>query len=285
MRKMYLAIFLIILVVLVFVGCKSFVPSFEITTPGEEITDSQGETQDAPSVNNNTDPTQEVTQPQDGNEGTTSVSINENETSGPVIDNPAPASSEYDILKSGSFHMIGSMVDRSGTAAPMEVAVTGNSIYMLSDFEGAQMGMLVSNDTVYMIYPAKQAYLELSDSIMSMAGLEIDELISSDQINFSSYGDLNKADSVTEETYDGKTCQVYHFNADDGGETRVYMSGTELMRLATYNASGKFLSSTDIETISATVPADKSAPPSSYKGYKGLTGMMSFMTLLGDLME
>lgn len=280
MRKMYLAIFLVILVVLIFVGCKSFVPSFEITTqPGEEITGIQDN--NVPTVENDNTATTKAP----STEEQTTKDISERETEGPVIENPAPSASEYDILKSGSFHMVGSMVDRSGTAAPMEVAVTGNSIYMLSDFEGAKMGMLVSNDTVYMIYPEKKAYLELSDSIMNMAGLDINELVSSDQINFSSYGNLNEADFVTEEVYNGKTCQVYHFDGADGSETRVIMNGTELMRLASYNSSGKFLSSTDIDSISGTVPADKSAPPSNFKAYKGITGMMSFMTLLGDLME
>ena len=38
----------------------------------------------------------------------------------------------------------------------MEIAITPDSIYMLSDFSGASMGMLVKDETVYMVYPEKK---------------------------------------------------------------------------------------------------------------------------------
>ncbi len=293
MKKMYLAIFLIILVVLVFAGCKSFMPSFELTTAPTEDNIQQGEIPGNSGNNQVITPGEQNTLPQgSGDVSTTAPSVTQgsqgNQGSageGTSVPNNAPQSSEYDILKSGSFYMTGSMVDSSGMSSPMEVAVTPNSVYMLADFEGEAMGMLVSDDCVYMIYPAKKAYLELSDSIMSMAGLDVNELISTDQINFGSYGELSEADSVTEEAYNGKVCQVYHFFGAEGGESRVFMNGTEIVRIASYDKNGKFLTSTDIENITGNVPADKSAPPKSYKAYKGITGMMSFMTLLGDVMQ
>lgn len=294
MKKMYLAIFLIILVVLVFAGCKSFMPSFELTTAPTEDDFQQGEIPGGNEVPGNSGgnnqvitPGEQNTLPQGSGDVATTAPVGNQGGSneGPSVPNNAPQKSEYDILKSGSFYMTGSMVDSSGMSSPMEVAVTPNSVYMLADFEGEAMGMLVADDCVYMIYPAKKAYLELSDSIMSMAGLDIDDLISTDQINFGSYGELSEADSVTEEAHNGKACQVYHFVTSEGGESRVFMNGTEIVRIASYDKNGKFLTSTDIENITGSVPADKSAPPKSYKAYKGITGMMSFMTLLGDVMQ
>ncbi len=287
MKKMYLAIFLIILIVIVFAGCISFSNPIELTTipQGNEYDEQQNQEQNqfpaengenvtdtfAPGVN-------DVTQPS-GSESTTAQSAN-------VIENvQVPASNEYDILRSGSFYMKGSLVDSTGTAAPMEIAITPNSVYMLSDFSGATMGLLIANDVMYMIYTDKAAYLELSDSIMNMAGFDMDEIMGSDQINFGSYGNLTDAKSVTEEVYNGRTCQVYHFTNGNNGETRIYMDNAELIRIATYTSSGKLNSSNEIESISATVPADKSAPPANYKHYKGITGMFSFMTLLEDVMQ
>ena len=286
MKKMPLAIFLIILVVFVFAGCLSFSGTISTSTtePEEDISfDSQENTtsvvvipgvqEDQTSAGvtpeNTTAPSPEVT------------TAPSNET---PIQNQAPASSEYDILKSGSFHMVGKMVDKTGVDAPMEIAITPDSIYMLSDFSGVPMGMLIKNNKVYMIYPDKKAYLELSDSLMSMAGLDISELTNSDAINFGSYGNLSEADSVTEVTHDGRVCQVYHFKVESG-ESRVYLDGTKLVRLSSYDKNGKFLTATDITTISGSVPADKSAPPSSFKAHKGMTGLFSFMTLLEGVIE
>ena len=196
--------------------------------------------------------------------------------------NEAPASPEYDILRSGTFYMKGSMVDSTGVNSPMEIAITPDSIYMLSDFGGVDMGMLIKGKKLYMVYPEKKAYLEMSESIMNMAGLDISELTTSDALDFSTYGDLSDADSVTEVTHNGRVCQVYHFKLASE-ESRVYLDGTKLVRLASYDNNGKFLAATDITEISGNVPADMAGPPAGFKAYKGMTGMLSFMSLLEDL--
>ncbi|MBR3766925.1 MAG: hypothetical protein IKL10_01625 [Clostridia bacterium] len=295
MKKMYLAIFLIVLVVFVFAGCLSFSNTLGMTTTEPEDDASAYEEIDTTQVvvtPNIEETTVSVIPDVHGTTAAQETTTAAQETAEPSS-NPAqspnnqivaPASSEYDILRNGTFHMIGSMTDKTGETTPMEVAITPDSIYMLSDFSGASMGMLVKDDTVYMVYPEKKAYLVLSDSIMSMAGLNVDELLDSDSINFASYGELTGANSVSEEVYNGRNCKVYHFNVASG-ESRVYMDGTSLLRLASFDKNGKFVTSTDITSISGSVPADKSAPPSSYKAYKGITGMVSFMTLLGDLIE
>lgn len=289
MKKMYLAIFLIILIVVVFAGCISFSNPIELTTmaSSDDVNQSQGNEQSQLPQGNG-----------DVNAGETSASVpdvtapsqsaGENATSEgeTVLTNvQVPASNEYDILRSGSFYMKGSLIDQTGVAAPMEIAITPSSVYMLSDFSGATMGLLISNDVLYMIYEDKQAYLELSDSIMNMAGLDMDEFDVTDTLDFSSYGSLSDANKVTEENYNGRTCQVYHFSRPDSGETRIYMDNSKLVRIATYTSSGKFASSNEVEYITGTVPADKSAPPANYKHHKGITGMFSFMTLLEGVIE
>lgn len=287
MKKMYLAIFLIILVVVVFAGCISFSNPVELTTiehedeyevPDNNMQNNQGL---YPDVNSSL-PADATTMPA-ADETDTSASGEGRVPQGNIIENvQVPANNEYDILRGGSFYMKGTLVDSTGTSSPMEVAITPDSMFMLSDFSGAKMGLLIANETVYMIYTDKQAYLELSDSIMSMAGLDINELTSGEQMNFGSYGNLTDADYVTEDDYNGVTCQVYHFYTNNG-ETRIYMNNAELIRIATFTSSGKLTNSTEVETVSATVPADKRTPPSNYKKYKGMTGMFSFMTLLEGL--
>ena len=280
MKKMYLAIFLIILVVFVFAGCLSFSGSISTsTTAAEELSSDEYLTNTPDDIYENESTDVNITD----DESTTAAPVIEEpvteEVTQAVIENNAPANSEYSILKTGTFYMTGSMIDKTATKTPMEIAITPNSLYMLADFNGVPMGMLINGKKLYMIYPAKKSYLELSESIMSMAGLDVGELMDSDTINFDSYGDLSEAKKVAEVTLNGRVCQVYYFDVN-GGESRVYMDGTKLVRLASYDANGKLVTATDITSISATVPSDKSAPPSNYKAYKGITGMVSFMTLL-----
>lgn len=289
MKKMYLAIFLIILIVVVFAGCISFSNPIELTTmaSSDDAAQSQGNGQSQlPQGNGDVNAGETSASQPDVTAPSQSAGENATSEGETVLTNvQVPASNEYDILRSGSFYMKGSLIDQTGVAAPMEIAITPSSVYMLSDFSGATMGLLISNDVLYMIYEDKQAYLELSDSIMNMAGLNMDEFDVTDTLDFSSYGSLSDANKVTEENYNGRTCQVYHFSRPDSGETRIYMDNSKLVRIATYTSSGKFASSNEVEYITGTVPADKSAPPANYKHHKGITGMFSFMTLLEGVME
>lgn len=300
MKKMSLAIFLILLVAFVFAGCLSFSGTIVTGTTEEEddfppyedvlTTDVAGTY--APVGENTTDssvlpgPGEITTSENSSGSDDVSESSSQNSTdepsssSGGASNVVVPASNEYNILKSGNFHMIGAMIDKTGVKTPLEIAVTSDSIYMLSDFEGTDIGMLIKNEKLYMVYPEKRAYLELSDTIMNMAGFDIDELINSENVNFSQFGDLTQAESVSEEVYEGHNCKVYHFKTESG-ESRVYMDGTKLIRLASYTSSGQFESSSEIVSISGNVPADKCSPPSGYKEYKGTMGAISFITLLG----
>ena len=288
MKKMSLAIFLILLVVFVFAGCLSFSGSLSTATTEPEDETSYASPENTTSVVVTPDNQENTTAAVETTVAENTTSAAENTTAAPSeekpIQNTAPASSEYDILKGGSFHIVGTMVDKTGVNAPMEVAITPDSIYILSDFSGTPMGMLIKNNKVYMIYPAKKAYLELSDSLMSMAGLDISELTSSDALDFSTYGALSEADAVTEATHNGKVCKVYHFRGETE-ESRIYIDGTKVVRLASYDNNGRFLAATDITSLSDNIPADMSAPPSGFKAYKGMTGLFSFMALLEDTIE
>lgn len=189
--------------------------------------------------------------------------------------------SEFNYLRDGTFYLQGTMTDSTGQSLPLEMAVTPNSVYMLSTFEGAAMGMLINNGTTYMIYPAEKSYLELNDETMKAMGMNPSDLISNTDLSFSKYG-LAKADATATETVDGRECKVYIFNSDSGS-TRFFMDGDKLVRFANYDVNGKPDVVNDVSYITDQVPADKINPPADYKEYKGLTGMFSFIALLGDV--
>lgn len=210
---------------------------------------------------------------------TTTLPSNELNTTVPAQTNTEE--NEFEYLRSGNFYIQGTMTDSSGQSLPLEMAVTANSIYMLSNFEGAAMGMLINNGTTYMIYPAEKSYLELSSTVLKAMGMGTDDLISSADLDYSQY-ELSKADETLTENVNGAQCTVYVYNSSSGS-TRFFMNGNKLVRFATYDANGNPDTVNDVGYITNNVPADKINPPADYKEYKGLTGMFSFISLLGDV--
>ena len=192
-----------------------------------------------------------------------------------------PTGTEMDYLLNGSFYLRGTMTDSAGEVLPLEMAVTPKSVYMLSDFEGVTMGMLINGKTTYMLYPDEKAYLELSSIVLKAMGMSTEDLIGTPDLDYSMY-DLNKADDIFTEEVNGATCRVFVFN-NDNGSTRFYLNGAKLVRFATFDAQGRPDVINDVNYITDNVPADKINPPADYKEYKGLTGMFAFISLLEDV--
>ena len=215
-----------------------------------------------------------------GGNQTTTLAPNELNTTQPA--QPVNANdNEFEYLRSGNFYIQGVMTDSSGQSLPLEMAVTPSSVFMLSNFEGAAMGMLINNGTTYMIYPAEKSYLELNATVLKAMGMSTSDLISSADLDYSQY-DLAMADSTQKENVNGVECTVYVYNSSSGS-TRFFMNGNKLVRFATYDANGNPDTVNDVTYITNQVPADKINPPADYKEYKGITGMFSFISLLGDV--
>ena len=221
-------------------------------------------------------------QPTTAKSGGQTTTLPSNELNTTVPSQPANTNvNEFTYLQSGQFYIQGTMTSSDGQSLPLEMAVTPNSVYMLSNFEGAAMGMLINDGTTYMIYPAEKSYLELSSAVMKAMGMSTDDLISSADLDYSKYN-LENADSTTTENLNGTECTVYIYN-NASGSTRFFLNGNKLVRFATYDANGNPDTVNDIGYISDQVPADKINPPADYKKYSGLTGMFSFISLLGDV--
>ncbi len=247
-------------------------------------TASDGTVTEAPSYNQAEAPTQQTPTQQTPSQQTPSQQTPSQQTpsSAPSqgSSQSAPAGSEYEIIRSGNFYIKGYMIENNGVKSPLEMAVTPDSVYMLSEFsENVDIGMLVKDEKMYMIYPKEKMYLEMNDAIMSMAGLSVEDMVGSQAVDFTSFKPLTEAYNVIDETVNGVPCRVYSIK-DDDGEVRVYLSGNKLVRFASYSPEGQFLTATEVDSISSSVPSEKSAPPSGYKKYKGMTGMFSFMAAL-----
>lgn len=201
---------------------------------------------------------------------------------GLIDDAPSSSSNQYEIVRSKNFYIKGQISTNEKNYDSCVMAVTSKTVYMTSDFEGAEMGMLVDDGDIYMIYPAKKSALLMSDTVLAMAGLSSDDLLGESDIDFSSMPEFSKLRKLRTEKFRGTSCTVYSYT-DADGVTEVYMSGDKLIRLVSLDRTGKYLSDTVIEKITSTVPAECKSVPKGYKIYKGLTGMYSFMNLIEDV--
>lgn len=246
----------------------------EKSSDGEEKTDT-----DTASTSKN-----DATENEQTNSGEITSGNSAEEQSSNSGGNTVSGTNEYEILRTGTFYVKGSMVDETGLDTPMEWAKTPDSFYALSDFEGMDMGMLIKNNEMYMIYAEKKAYLKMSDEIMKFANLDVSELTEAadSQFNFVTWPALSEAEKTSTAAHDGHSCTVYHFTSEGGTEKRIYLDGEKLVRIANYSANGTFVSALDVDEVSATPPAGTTEPPSDFKAYEGITGIVSFMLLFKD---
>lgn len=192
-----------------------------------------------------------------------------------------PANSEFNIIIGKAFYITGKSIDSDGTVTPLEIAKTDKSLYMLSDFDGIEMGALINGETAYMICPEKKAYLEITASLRKTMGIDDAGMFDISSYSFSDLGGLDKADNV-EQGYDfqGASCTAYTFNREKS-KTVFCMNGDRLLGFITANSDGTEPVTTVVTKISADVPADRIEPSSEYKGYKGVVGAIRFMAAVG----
>lgn len=266
--------------------------SSEETTeaPSDGQTNVEGESTTADNADT-TGATEQTTEPGSETEQTTkkeNSTVNEDKTVSNETKNNAqtvsiPDKSEFDILKSAKFQIKGTSIDAKGESTPLEIARTDESLYMVSDFDGIEMGALISNGTAYMICPEKKVYLEISDSLKKTMNLDDSQFTDMSSYSFSDLKKLKEADEITQNaSFRGASCTSYKFTRENSIIT-VFMNGTKLLGFTTTNLDGSDATTTVITSITADVPSAKITPPSDYKSYKGVLGAIKFMSAIGKV--
>lgn len=198
-------------------------------------------------------------------------------TEAPTTAAPVQGKNEYDIYRSGSFYVKGKMTDETGLVSPMELAITADTVYMLSEFDGVNIGLLHSGKDTYMIYPEKKAYMEFNSLLFKIMGADADELFDVSAFGFNRMDPLSEAISVSDENYKGVPCKKYVFkDKTDGTLSNVYMNGQKLVCVAALDSKGRAASFIDFDLVTDEIPENKKRPPSDYKK----TGMIEFLSML-----
>ena len=320
MKKMTLfaIVFILILSVLVFVGCKRMSPGGEDSTdepievtdepvggttvpatpvpttvpteptaPGETVS---GETVSALPTNDETVSGETATGPTAEPTSESGVPVNPAEptTSAGVPTPPAPpvpaGKTEYDIMRSGTFFLRGSMNDgREVTPLALAVKADDGTMYMESTMDNATMGFLITSKKILLLNTQSKTYCEVGgvlQSILKEAGMPTQEEMQAKikEMGFTEMPPLAEASSVEDGAVNGTPCKVYTFNKEDGGATKVYLNGAKLLCFERTLKSGKLDSATYVTEISGTVPE---LPPKDFEKQNVLSFMTSMESLIG----
>lgn len=186
-----------------------------------------------------------------------------------------PENTEYDILRSGHFYMVGTITSSDGTVSPVDLAVTDSSMYVGINMEDMNLGAFVdSNNKVFLLSEDAKGYIELSNTLLSFVGIDMTELTSADFDDFSAMPLLNTASAVNDTSVNGTPCKEYVLENSDGSQLNVYLNGTKLLKYITIDESGKIDTISEVTSITSDIPAGKSSIPPDYKKYSGITGMI-----------
>ena len=217
-------------------------------------------------------------------ENTTNAPVLENTTNAPVVENTTNApvvqtKSDYDILRGGVFYCKGTMVDSAGTV-PMEMAFSGNAVYVTAAIDGINVGMLFNDKDVYMINVDKKTYMEVGDTLLKTLEMDREEMLKSMDFGFASFGNLEEADEKTAAQVNGAACDCYVFRNDNGSMTHIYMNGNTLKGFASADSSGKVISANYIDYFTGEVPNYMIDPSVAFTKQNMVTFMAGLMSAM-----
>ncbi|MBR0509077.1 MAG: dockerin type I repeat-containing protein [Clostridia bacterium] len=186
---------------------------------------------------------------------------------------------QYDALRSGTYYVKGRMLNAT-EITEMEMAVTDNTLYAVSDMDGINFAVLVVGKTTYLMLPDKKAYLKVTATEMRLIGMDPDEMLKAGDPGFSKMRPLSEAASVEETQYRGTPCFAYSIPGAEGtaGSSIVYLNGDTLLAIQDVSEAGYVVGTMEFDEVSGTVPADKRSVPSDYSkktlfGFMGLLGV------------
>ena len=193
--------------------------------------------------------------------------------------NAAPANSEYEILRSGTFTMAATLCTKT-EEQPMNMSVSKNGdLYMEADISGLEMGILIKSGKVYMLYPPEKKYLELNSIVTSILKIDPDDFTEvAKDMGFDQMRPLSEADSAEAAVFRGNPCTRYHVSYEDGRGGNVYLAGTKLLGVENLDTNGDVESTLVVSSISAGFP---NLPPSDYKK----SGYMDFFKIIYNNMD
>ncbi len=153
----------------------------------------------------------------------------------------------------GVFYLEGTMyTEDSEDGMNVNIAMNGQqAIQITTTMSGIYLGIYHEGDKTYVINVAQNTYLELTDSIRKMLGLDDMDM----SVDLSSEdGSATKYYNVKINGSDGLCSEV---TSKEGNITRLYTIGDKLVQVDSYDKDNKLTSRIVVSSITATIPSNQ----------------------------
>ncbi len=149
-----------------------------------------------------------------------------------------------------------------GTGDPLAMSFDGDNFEILTNLDGTEVAIMRADDTMYIKRPATKQYVELTDTVMDMMGLEGDTF----NLSFAT-ADYETMQSKLKSTYDvtvNGEKGICHEYVNEDKVFKFYSVDGQLKQIDTCNSEGVADSKIIINYFSESIPADQM----TLKGYE-----------------
>lgn len=187
----------------------------------------------------------------------------------------AKIAGDIDTFIKGVFYLEGTMyTEDSEDGMNVNIAMNGQqAIQITTTMSGIYLGIYHEGDKTYVINVAQNTYLELTDSIRKMLGLDDMNM----NVDLSSEdGSATKYYNVKINGSDGLCSEV---TSKEGNITKLYTIGDKLLQVDSYDKDNNLTSRIVVSSITATIPSNQL----TLNGLEKASSFYSFFTkMAGD---
>lgn len=161
---------------------------------------------------------------------------------------------EVAVFINNSYYIEGT-VYTSGSAMDINLATDGKNVQVSASVSGLAFGMLVLDDTTYMIQPAAKTYTVLSEALLSALGLEESFSVEDFQsLKVGEDGIYSLKQSKVTINGEAGLCNEYDY---EDATIKLYSIGDELIQVDNYNDKGVLTMQIVVDSITGTIPSDQ----------------------------
>lgn len=160
---------------------------------------------------------------------------------------------EAELFRTNRYYLEGTIYS-GDQKMPVILATDGKNIQLTATMSGISFGVLVLDDTTYVIQPSSKVYTELSDLLVKTLG--IDDLNVSE---FQGMGEGENENSVVKQTAvtingDAGVCTDFIY---DDTSIKLYSIGDKLIQVESLDEKGNISMQIVVDYISAQIPSDQ----------------------------
>lgn len=162
--------------------------------------------------------------------------------------------SQVQTFISNKYYLKGTIYS-SGSAMKATIATDGKNYHVTPSISGISIGVLILDDSTYLIQPDAKIYTELSDTLVKALGID-EEFDVAELTNFSVDDVDNTVSKINQSavTINGEAgiCNEYVY---DEITVRLYSIGDKLIQVDNYNAEGVLTMQIVVDDIVDAIPS------------------------------